>query len=252
MPKDTAAPSRVRYLVLCSFCVAAILAYLCRQSFGVAESTIRRDLQLDKTQTSWIMASFFLVYGLGQLPGGWLARRFGSRYTISIAALLWSVATSLMGLFPFAPALLAGRLLTGVGQAALFPATTSSIGKWFPDSRRAVANGAMSSCMSLGGAIGMSLTGQMITQIGWRAIFTIYGLVGMVFSGLFYLWYRNTPAEHPWVNTSEQQLIGHSVQQKKDETPEVSKTTQHVVPWYAIFLVPMTWFICCQQFCSKH
>ena len=56
---QTARPTWTRYKVLLFLCVSASLAYICRNSISVAESSIRADLDLTKRETGWMMALFF-------------------------------------------------------------------------------------------------------------------------------------------------------------------------------------------------
>ena len=77
-------------------CLAAAAAYLQRNCLGVAESTIRGEFGRTKHQSGWILSAFFWTYAIFQIPSGWLADRWGSRRTLSLYAVLWSVATVLM------------------------------------------------------------------------------------------------------------------------------------------------------------
>lgn len=233
-------PTAARFIVLAGLCVAASIAYLCRNSIGVAESTIRAELGLSETAMSWVMSSFFLTYALGQIPTGWLGDRLGSRRAIPICAVAWSMATAMMSFAVGMPLLLVSRATNGFAQAGLFPACTSTIGKWFPDTRRAVASGSLSSFMSIGGAIGVGTTGVLVVGVGWRITFIGYSALGIVFAVMFYLWFRDTPARHGWVNAAECRLIRGRESSQPDGTP---------TDWLNIYLSPATWWICGQQFC---
>jgi sugar phosphate permease len=233
-------PTLVRYLVLVGLCVAASIAYLCRNSIGVAESTMRAELGLSERAMGWVMSSFFLAYALGQIPTGWLAGVWGSRRAIPLFAIAWSIATAAMGLASGLPLLLISRVTNGLAQAGLFPACTATIGKWFPDTGRGVANGALAGFMSIGGAIGVALTGMLMTRMSWQVVFLAYSLLGLAFAAVFYLWFRDTPAQHPWSNTAERNLI------QGTQPPHVDHRDED---WPAIYLSPATWWICGQQFC---
>ena len=233
-------PTRVRYLMLTGLCLAASVAYLCRNSLGVAESTIREELGLSEVGMSWVMSSFFLVYALAQIPTGWMGSRWGSRRAIPAFAIAWSLATAAMSFAVGMPILLGSRICNGLAQAGLFPACTSTIRTWFPATRRAFSSGALASFMSIGGAIGVAITGALVVQIGWRATFLGYGGVGVVFALGFYALFRDTPLQHRWVNNTERELIGlrETLQDRTEPTD-----------WQSIYLSPATWWICGQQFC---
>ena len=82
--------------------------------------------------------------------------------------------------------------------------------------------------------------GPLVTRVGWRETFVGYSLLGIVFSVVFYLWFRNTPAEHSWVNEEERGLI---------EANQLAQADVGSSAWLSIYCSPATWWICGQQFC---
>lgn len=250
--QDREQPTLMRYAILGLLCLAASVAYLCRNSLGVAESTIRDQLDLSPEAMGWVMSTFFLAYALGQIPMGWLGARLGSRRGISLFAAAWSLATAALGLafIGFAvPILVAARVSNGLAQAGLFPASTASIGRWFPDTRRAVASGSLASFMSVGGAAGTAMTGYLITGFSWQAVFLGYGLIGLVFAVLFHQLFRNSPADHSWVNEAETRLI---LERRDDGKPSPSKGQESEAQagdGWRVLAQPQAWWICGQQAC---
>ena len=121
-------PTMIRYHALTWLSLAAALAYLCRNTVGVAESTIREDLGLTLEQSGWFMGAFFWTYAIFQVPSGWFAERLGTRIALSIFAVGWSVATLAVGVAPGFWLLIAAQLMMGVAQAGIFPAACNSIG----------------------------------------------------------------------------------------------------------------------------
>src|SRR5437016_1101363 len=91
-------PTRVRYLILALTVVVAVLLYLDRYCLGYVTPYVRESLGLTSGETGFMLGAFFLTYAFGQLPGGWLADRFGSRCMLSIYLAVWSVLTGLIGL----------------------------------------------------------------------------------------------------------------------------------------------------------
>lgn len=239
-------PSHVRYFVLAWLCAAAMIAYICRQSIGVAESTIRFDTGLNKLQMGWVMSAFFWSYALSQIPTGWLGHRFGSRRMLPLVAASWSVATGAMGLAIGLPLLLASRIANGISQAGLFPAAVNTVSRWFPSHERATASGMLGAFMGVGGAAGVAMTGALLSVLDWRWIFLIYSLIGLIWAHGFYAWFREWPRDHPRVNAAELATIeaGQAKQAVADPDGEYEPT-----PWLAMLASPAMWWICGQQFC---
>src|SRR6185503_14966745 len=61
---------------------------------------------------------------------------------------------------------------------------------------------------ALGGAVAQPLTAWLLPILGWRRIFEVYALVGVVWAIVWYLWFRDDPHGHPSVNDGELQRIG--------------------------------------------
>src|SRR5947208_2711027 len=114
LPSETGLrPTKVRYLVLASLCLAATLAYIPRNCINVAEKNIRSDLGLSEYEMSWVMSAFFIAYAAFQIPSGWLGHVWGTRRALALFATLWSVAGGLVGLAAGLPLLLLARLSMG-------------------------------------------------------------------------------------------------------------------------------------------
>src|ERR1700687_2912652 len=87
-----------RYVVLVALCLAAVIAYVQRNSIVAFESTIRADLRIEPAQSGGILASFFWAYALFQLPTGWVVHYWGSRRSICAFCVVWSFFTALSAL----------------------------------------------------------------------------------------------------------------------------------------------------------
>lgn len=241
-------PSSMRFVVLAWLCGAAAICYASRNGLGVAESTIRAELGLSKEAMGLVMALFFVPYALGQIPGGWLADRLGSRRSIPLFAVGWSIATCVMGWATGLWILVTAWFLNGLFQAGLFPACTNTFSKWFPPTRRAVASGWLASAMSVGSTAASAVAALLIDEIGWRWAFGIFGATGLVWAAGFRRSFRDRPEEHGSVNRGELAII-------RQPDPASAPTTQRAdhelgrEVWLALLLSPATWFICSQQFC---
>src|SRR5262249_57866729 len=137
-PETESPPTRVRYLVLVSLCLAAALAYIPRNCIGVVEGDIRASLGLSKEEMSLVMSSFFITYALLQIPSGWLAHVWGTRRALTLFAAAWSVASGLTALAGL-PLLLLARLGMGGAPAGLFPCAAGSLARLLPGPRQGPA-----------------------------------------------------------------------------------------------------------------
>ena len=175
------------------------------------------SLGLSVNQMGWVMTAFFITYALLQIPSGQLADRFGNRVVLPLFAVVWSLATAATAFVGGLWGLLVWRLVAGSGQAGLFPGSVIAISSWIGISRRALACGALASSMSVGGAVAVALTGVLLDGIdgpiitlaplGWRFIFIMFSVPGLLWALWFSWWYRDEPDQHPSVNRAERDLI---------------------------------------------
>jgi sugar phosphate permease len=238
-----ARPTSVRHFVLAALCFITTISYIQRNSLGGAETTIRADLYLERNDTGTAMGVFFLTYALCQVPSGWLAQRWGGRRALTLYAAGWSMMMALTAAAPSLPVLIGARGLMGAFQAGIFPCATMILAAWYPATRRGFTSAMLNSFMLIGGVLASWLTAKLIGPLGWRWLFLLYAVPGLVWAAWFAGWFRNRPQEHPSVNAAELALLSSP----EGSQPKADCSTP--VPWLAIFLSPALWLICLQQFC---
>src|SRR5436305_9258604 len=91
-------PTIARYRVLGLTFVMAFMMYMERGAIGAASPTIMREFHVDKITMGWAISAFNWSYALFQVPGGWLADRFGARIILSASMAWWAVFTAATGL----------------------------------------------------------------------------------------------------------------------------------------------------------
>lgn len=243
MTDEPRKPTRVRYLVIVWLCAAAMIAYAQRQAIAVMVAPIQAELALDNHQMGSVQSAFFVTYALFQIPSGWLATRWGTRILLPVISLLGSAATVVMGVAGGYPGLFSARLASGTAQAGLFPGSVNSLAKWYPASERAMPNGLLGAFMSLGAIVAASLTGWLLARgLSWHGVFLILSVPGFGWALLFYLWFRDDPADHPSVNAVERAHIrGGSI---APSPPAAARRT----PWGTVLFSPTLFLLYVQQF----
>src|SRR5271157_3761714 len=132
MPARPPSASRVRYRVLGLSFLMAFMMYMERGAIGAAAPAIMREFHVNKISMGWAVSAFSWSYALFQVPGGWMADRFGPRIILAAAMAWWSVFTAAMGFTFNAPSLAATRFLFGMGEAAAFPTGSRALVRWLP------------------------------------------------------------------------------------------------------------------------
>jgi MFS family permease len=155
----------------------------------------------------WVFSAFTFAYAVFEVPSGWLGDVIGPRKVLMRIVLWWSAFTAASGLAWSFVSLLATRFLFGVGEAGAFPNMSRSFRAWFPARERGTAHGVVFLGSRLGAAAAPPLVVVLIATIGWRAAFAVFGGLGVVWSVLWWRWFRDDPAEHPSVTREELEAI---------------------------------------------
>ena len=137
------------------------------------------------------------------------------------------------------------RFLFGMGEAGAFPIATRSLSRWMLPSERGFAQGITHAGSRLGAAATPMLVVGLMTAFGWRASFVAFGFLGLIWSGVWLWYYRDTPGEHRGVNEAERQLIYGSLGVGR------SGTTKSV-PWRRILASPTLWTLALMYFCYSY
>src|SRR5580658_3669240 len=173
---EVSRPTRVRYQVLGLTFLMAFLMYMERGAIGAAAPNIMREFRIDKITMGWSVSAFNWSYALFQVPGGWLADRFGARLVLAAAIAWWSAFTAGTGLSFNALSLAITRLLFGVGEAAAFPAGSRALARWLPVEQRAFGQGFQHSGSRLGAALAPAIVVSLMAVFGWRPVFFMFGV----------------------------------------------------------------------------
>jgi MFS family permease len=197
----------VRYKVLALMFALTVITYLDRVCIAATRAAMSEELGLDKIQMGEVFSAFILGYVLFEIPGGWLADRFGARALLTRIVLWWSVFTALTGAAWSYTSLLAVRFLFGCGEAGAFPGRASALSRWFPRSERGKAQAVIMVGSRLGGALAPGLVIAMMASIGWRAVYPVFAVLGLLWAVVWTAWFRDSPEQHPAVSPAEREQI---------------------------------------------
>ena len=181
---------RIQRIALTLVVLGGVVNYIDRATLAVGNPLIRQDLGLSTVDMGLLLSAFLWAYAFAQLPAGALVDRLGPRRLLTLGMTLWSVAQLLGGLVRGFGEFFAARMLLGVGEAPQFPASARIARDWFNLRDRGFATGLWNSSSSLGTTISVPLLTVLMLAFGWRWMFAIMGVVGLVVAALFYAIYR--------------------------------------------------------------
>lgn len=249
-PAESVAPARLptrrRYLMLSLLLIATIINFVDRVNLSIAAPFMAKDLGLDKIQMGLVFSAFAWTYAIALVPAGFIADRFGSRWTYGVSLIAWSAATMAQGLVGGFATLFGLRLCIGAMEAPAFPANSRAVTVWFPARERGLAN----SIYLCGQYVGTALfTGGLLwlaTTWDWRHVFYTTGAVGVVF-GVVWLYVYRDPLLCKKVSPEELQyireggaLVDSSQQRTRFNWRQVAE----------LFRYRQVWAICIGKFAS--
>lgn len=209
---DSTKRTRVRWLIIAVLFIITTINYADRATFSIAGQSASKELGLDAVAMGYIMSAFAWAYVLGQIPGGALLDRFGSKKIYMLALVIWSGFTALQGFAGFFTGLMAASVLfvmrfaVGLAESPSFPANARIVAAWFPGSERGTASAIFNSAQYFSLVAFAPLMGWLVHEFGWRSVFWVMGVVGVV-AAVFFVKLIHSPLLHPWVNKAEVDYI---------------------------------------------
>lgn len=140
---------------------------------NVAFPSIRDDFEVSDTQLSWVVSGYNIAVGAFLLVSGRLADSMGRRKVFLPGVFLFGLGSMLCALAPSAGALIAARLVQGLGGAIVSAAGFAVMLPGFPPSKRSTAIGIAGAMGALGSVVGPAVGSLLIDAFNWRAIFVI-------------------------------------------------------------------------------
>ncbi|MDR2945720.1 MAG: MFS transporter, partial [Candidatus Adiutrix sp.] len=112
-----------------------------RFAWGSVMPTASADLGLSGAGAGGLMTAFFIGYICTQIPGGYLADRFGYRRVLLTSFLVMGFFTAMMGTVESYKAGFIYRLMAGLGSGCVYASSLRAIFEWFPERSRGTVIG---------------------------------------------------------------------------------------------------------------
>ena len=242
-------PTRSRFVVLGWLCALAFILYLDRVCIGQAVKPIQDEMRLTNLEMGFVLMAFTLAYGLFEIPTGYWGDRIGGRRILARIVFWWSTFTILTGACTGLLSLLIVRFLFGAGEAGAYPNVARVVDRWFAAGERGRVQGWFLAASMVGGSVAPFLAGYLISGLGWRWTFVLFGGVGVIWTIAFLIWFRDDPAGHPSVNAAElRHIVGGRT------TSSRPLVVASPVPWSRVVANQNIWLlatnISCMSFTS--
>ena len=203
--------SALHWLILVLLFGTSVVTYIDRVNISVTARQMMPAFDLTQQEMGWVFSAFVVGYALFQLPGGWLADRFGARIVLTGALIWWSVCSVLTAVAAASPladllgivgALMLVRFALGLGEAVALPSFNRAVANWMPPDARGLGIGIAIGGIGLGSAITPPIAAWVMVNWRWQTVFYLSAGLGFLMSAFWWTLARDRPEEHPWARRS--------------------------------------------------
>lgn len=192
------------------------LAYLDRANFGFAAAGgMTEDLNISKGTSSLLGSLFFLGYFFFQIPGAQYAAHKSAKKLIFFSLILWGGLAAATGMVSDIGSLIVIRFMLGVVESAVMPAMLILLSQWFTKDERSRAN----TFLILGNPVTVLwmsvLSGYLISALGWRWMFIIQGVPGIIWAFIWWKMIDEKPKDAHWLTQQEKDAIDERLQEEQ-------------------------------------
>lgn len=238
----------LRWWVIGLIALAAVINYIDRQALGVLwTGEMANEMFPDKTGDErkaiygFISSVFIFSYAFGQAIFGKILDWVGTRLGFALSISVWSIATALHAFASGVTSFALFRSLLGVAEAGNWPGAAKGNAEWFPPKQRAFAQGLFNSGAAIGGIVSIPLIALLSIYFGWKAIFIIIGLLGLLWLIPWMYIVKSPPEKHPWLTEEERNYILSGEESTDKETsventyiPTTAQLLSHKQSWGVI------------------
>jgi MFS family permease len=220
------------------------IAFIDRTNVSLALPRISRDLHLDPQQAGTVAGIFFWGYLALQIPGGHLAKHWSPKKFISVLLVAWSLFAIGCGLARTYHELLLLRLLLGVAESGVFPATLILLSHWFSRAERARANAMWLLCLPCAVIFSSPFSGWMLDHWGWRVMLIAEGALPLVWLAIWLIFIQDHPDEARWLPQADRDSL---VATLRAESADLERSD--TVPFFRALIHPQVVVLAAIYFC---
>lgn len=170
---------------------------------GLAAKPIMEELGLSHEQFGFLGSSFFFLFAVAGVAGGFLANRVQTRHLLFGMAIAWSLVQFPMLATVTFETLVICRILLGAGEGPAGPIALHALYKWFPDSLRGVPTAVVAQGSALGVIVAVPALNFIIVNYSWHWAFGALGIAGLLWAALWLVFGREGTLIDPPVATPD-------------------------------------------------
>ncbi|PSR68848.1 MFS transporter [Nocardia sp. MDA0666] len=213
---STVTVPRQAWLITAMLMIFMIINWADKTVLGLAAKPMMKDLGLTPEQYGLAASSFFFLFSVSTVVGGFLLVRVKTTWMLLAMALLWSVVQVPLAVTTSLGVIVVSRVILGVAEGPATPTALHAMMSWFPNHRRDVPNSFVMAGSALGLMVAAPLLSLVISHWGWRWAFGVLALTGLAWAACWLLVGREGP---------HSAVTGTTVAAVEDPRPTVSYRT---------------------------
>lgn len=166
-------PYSRRWAALGVLCLSLLIVVMANTALIVAAPDMTRDLGLTSTQLQWVIDGYTVPYAALMLLFGVIGDKYSRRGALLAGLAVFAGGAVFGSIADTTNAVIAARMIMGVGAAIIMPATLSLLVATFPKAERSRAIAAWAATSGLAIALGPLLAGWILDSHSWSITFLI-------------------------------------------------------------------------------
>ena len=194
--RDVLSSQPIRVFSVVTFVICAIVLVadgMDAQFLGIVAPLVIEEFGVDAGTFGFAMSAALVGFGLGSWSGGWLGDTIGRRWSLAIAATVFSLGTIAASTSADVTQMAFWRLFSGLGFGSAYANGIALLGEWLPDKWRSVGITTISVGTPAGGMVVSAMAPTLLANYSWRGSFVFLGILTFICVILIIAFLRDSP-----------------------------------------------------------
>lgn len=238
---------KFRWKIVLLLTLCYVVLYMDRSCMSMAGPSMMKHFGWSATQFGLVSTAFFIGYACTQLPGGWIADKFGGGKVVMFGAIWWSVFVFATPFGATLGLMIVIRIAMGLGEGVSLPAMGTIIAQWIPKKESGLAWGLSIMGVSIGIALAMPLSAWIIGIWGWQMVFHSFAFLAPIWVIAWWKLGKDRPELHPRATKGEVEYIRSSQNDEK-----ITSGAEEDITKKDIFTTFSVWSGAVSFFCTNY
>ncbi|MBP2143776.1 sugar phosphate permease [Methanococcus voltae] len=222
---------KYRWVMFAVLAIVYFFVYFHRTSLAVMAGDLMSTFGVGAGQIALLGSVYFYAYALMQIPSGVLADKYGPKKVVSVFTLVAAIGALLTGIATDFNMVILGRLLIGIGVAAVYIPIMKVLATWFRKNEFATQSGVMLAVGNIGALSAAAPLAMLNTSLGWQTVFLGLGGFSVLLAVLSYVFIKDKPSDKGFPTIAEVEALESgkevsklAVETQKAEAPKAEDT----------------------------